>query len=256
MPFSLLLPDLTPPDTERLKRAFRSLSRWTEADAVRLAREAAGILVKSLSIEDAEALQRALQAEGLSVVVVDAAQLPTLPVPKAIRRLEFQPEALAIYDLLGRASQVPYPDLTLLSAGVVRRLGMTTKRVEREKLTYDPIRGIHTKTVTDVRHQVEDLTDVLLDIVSTVGAVRHRVEAGAFLFKYCFDRPDLDPVGKLGLLVRMLVERAPQAALNRGAAAVRDGQPREAAYASKVVLDDECVWRLWRMRQPGSAGGS
>ncbi|MBU6398701.1 MAG: hypothetical protein KGS61_00150 [Verrucomicrobia bacterium] len=246
----LLLTDPAPPDVERLKRAFRSLKSRTEADAVKLARDASGILVRNLSVEEAQVLRGALAAEQVPVAVVDTAQLPALPAPKAIRRAELQAEALAIYDLLGRAVPVAYGEIVLLAAGVVRRLGLTTRRTEQKTLTYAPIRGIHTKKVTDVRHQVEDLTDIRLDLVLRGAATRYQIDASTFLFKHCFDRPELDSTGKLALLVQLLAERAPQATLNRGATALREGQPAGAAYVSKAALDDESIWHLWRL--PGS----
>jgi hypothetical protein len=77
--------------------------------------------------------------------------------------------------------------------------------------------------------------------------MRFQIEAGAFQFKYCFDRPELNLTQKAGLLVQMLAHNAPQAELNRGAAALRDGAPDNAVYASKATLFDESTWRVWRM---------
>jgi hypothetical protein len=67
-----------------------------------------------------------------------------------------------------------------------------------------------------------------------------------FLFKYSFDRPELNLGQKVGLLIRMIAERAPCANLNRGATALRKDAVGEAAYASKAALYDASVWLLWR----------
>ena len=76
--------------------------------------------------------------------------------------------------------------------------------------------------------------------------MRFQIEAESFPFKYCFDRPDLNLPQKLGLLIQMLAEHAPHAVMNRGGTALRDGQPENAAYASKSALFDESIWLLWR----------
>src|SRR2546427_12317037 len=90
----LVQSDFAVPAADVLRRAFRSLEMLTEADAVKLANEACGILAKNLSPDDASRLQRALAAEGVPTEMMDAAQLPRLPDVKFVRRLEIQPQAL------------------------------------------------------------------------------------------------------------------------------------------------------------------
>jgi hypothetical protein len=247
MPHCLVQAGSLAPSADQLKRAFKSLKALTDADAVKLANDACGILLKNLSLDDAGRLQLALKNEGIAAEIVDAGQLPKLPDAKFIRRMEFQPESLTIYDPLGRAVPVPWQHLSLVSAGSVRHFGMTATRTEKKVTSFDPIRGMHTKVVTDVRHKVEDDSALLLDLFLTGGAMRFQIEAGAFQFKYCFDRPELNLVQKAGLLVQMLARSAPQAGLNRGATALRDGAPDGAIYASKAALFDESTWLVWRM---------
>lgn len=47
-------------------------------------------------------------------------------------------------------------------------------------------------------------------------------------------------------LVRMLMQRAPHAWLNRGATHLRENVPLPQLYASKAAFTDESVWILWR----------
>src|SRR6266496_1652718 len=247
MPYCLLQTDADVPPADQLKRAFRTLKTRTEADAIKLAREACGILMKNLSLEDAGVLQRALECEGVPTDLLDATRLLKLPDAKFVRRLEIQPQALAVFDPLGRTVPLLWQHLTLVSAGTVRHFGVSATRTEETVNTFDPIRGIRTKVVTDLRHKVEDDAKLMLDIFLTGGVMRFQIEAEGFQFKYCFDRPDLNLPQKLGLLIQMLAEHAPQAILNRGATALRDGSPGAAAYASKAALFDESIWLLWRM---------
>jgi len=247
MSYCLLQADAVAPTADHLKRAFKALKTLTEADAIKLAVEACGILMKNLSLTDARVLQRALQSDGVRTELLDATELPKLPDAKFVRRVEFQSQALAIYDSLGRIVPLPWQHLALVSAGTVRHFGVSATRTEETASTYDPIRGLRTKVVADLRHKVEDDARLVLDVFLTGGAMRFQIEAEGFQFKYCFDRPDLNLPQKLGLLIQMLAQHSPHAVMNRGAAALRDGQPENAAYASKAALFDESIWLLWRM---------
>ena len=247
MPYCLLQTDSAAPTADQLKRSFKSLKTLTEADAIKLAREACGILMRNLSLADARILQRALEGEGVPTELLDATQLPKLPDAKFVRRVEIQPQALAIFDPLGRIVPLPWQHLTLVAAGTVRHFGVSATRTEVTVNTFDPIRGSRKKVVTEVRHKVEDDAKLMLDIFLTGGVMRFQIEAESFQFKYCFDRPDLNLPEKLGLLIQMFAEHAPQAVVNRGGTALRDGHPENAAYASKAALFDESIWLLWRM---------
>jgi hypothetical protein len=247
MSYAILQQSTAAPTLDQLKRGFKALKTLTEADAVKLAHEACGILVKNLSHEDAAVLQRALQVEGVATEIVETGQLPKLPDPRFIRRIEFQPQTMVIYDPLGRAVPVEWRHVALVSAGTVRHFGMSTRKSEEMVQGFDPIRGFHVKVVTDVRHKVEDDAKFILDLFVASGAMRFQVEAESFQFKYSFDRPELNLAQKVGLLIRMVAERAPQAGLNRGADALRNNSVGATTYASKAALFDESIWLLRRM---------
>ncbi len=246
MPYALVQKEITP-DVEQLKRAFKALKRLTEADAVKLAKDCCGILAKRLSQADAALLQQQFEAQGVPTEIVPTATLPVLPEAKFVRRMEFQPEALLIYDPLGRAVPVPWAHLALISAGVVKHFDLTTTRHEERVNRYDPIRGHRTEVVTELRHRVENEAKLLLQILLTRGAMSFEIEADTFLFKFCLDRPELDVGRKLALLIQMLAEKAPHAVLNRGATALKEGALQNATYPSKAALRDESAWLLWRM---------
>ena len=71
MSYAILQVDIAP-SVDQLKRAFKSLKSFTEADVVKLAREACGILVKNISLAEGSSLQRALQGEGVPTQLVEA----------------------------------------------------------------------------------------------------------------------------------------------------------------------------------------
>jgi hypothetical protein len=240
------------PTVDQLRRAFKLLKTFTEADATKLANEACGLLVKNLSRDDATTLQRALQADGVPTEIVEPGRLPKLPDAKFVRRLDIQPQALTIFDPLGRTVPVDWQHLCLISAGSVRHFGVSTTRTEVVGHGFSPVRGFQPKVVTEVRHKIQDDSRIVIDIFLAQGTMRFQIEAESFPFKYSFDRPELDLPQKAGLLVQMLTQQAPQAHVNRGAAALRDNSPGAAAYASKAALFDESVWLLWRMKRLAS----
>ena len=138
MSYAILQVDVAP-TADQLKRAVKSLKTLTEADAVKMAVEARGILLKNLSLEDSAALQRALQSEGVPTEMIEANQLPKLPDAKFVRRMELRPEALLVNDPVGRAVPLPWQQIALLSAGAVRHFDLSQTRREETVRTYDPV---------------------------------------------------------------------------------------------------------------------
>jgi len=244
--YALLQQEAAAPTADQLKRAFRSLKRMTEVDALKVAREAYGILLRNLPLDEANMLQSSLAGEGVPTEIVDAAQLPRLPEARFVRRAELQSGAFVIFDPLGRPVPVGWPQIAVIAAGACRHFGMSQTRTERRVTTFDPIRGIHRRLEVEVRHKVEDDVPILLDLLLTGAAMRFQIEADQFQFKNLFDRPDLDQAGRVGLLIQRLSEHAPRAWLNRGAISLRDGSAAPVTYASKAALSEESVWLLWR----------
>ena len=246
MPHAIVQTDIAP-TVDQLKRAFRSLKALTEADVVKRAIEACGILLKNLTLAEAGVLQRALQAEGVATEIVEMDELPKLTEGRFVRRMEIQPESLLIYDPLGRPLPLPWQHLALVSAGEVRHFEMSASRTEQTVRTFNPISGFRTKVVEEVRHKVDNAGQLILEIFLTGGAMRIQSDAASLMFKYCFDRPDLAQPQKLALLIEMLNQHAPHARLNRGATALLEARPEHAAYASKAALFDESIWWMWRL---------
>ena len=248
MQYVLVQKEATAPTADQWRRALKPVKHLAEADAARLAREVSGLLIKNLSLDEGLAVQKELQAEGIPTEVVPAAQLPKLPDARFVKRLELQPQALLVYDPLGRALPVPWTELTLLAAGAVRHFGITQTTTQEWVRSYNPIGGLGFTLQTDVRHGVEDNLQFRLEIFLGRAALRFEIESTTFLFKFVFDRPELNTGEKLALLVQLLARQAPQATLNLGAQAMCDSAP-PVSYLSKAALADESVWLLWRRAQ-------
>src|SRR5438034_1166490 len=123
--FAVLQKDSTSPTAEQLKRAFRSFSNLTDADAVRLAAGAHGILLRHTDGDASRAFQQALQAEGVGAVVVAEDELPKLPEGRSLQRLGISPRAFTVYDLLGRPTAIDWAEVTLVAAAAVRHFEMS-----------------------------------------------------------------------------------------------------------------------------------
>ena len=253
--YALLQLGTASPTADQLKRAFKSLPRMTEADAVKVAREAYGILLRNLPLDEADTLQRALAGEGVPTEVVEASQLPKLPEARFTRRAELQSEAFVVFDPLGRPASVSWPRIALIAAGACRHFGVNQTRTEQRVTTFDPVRGFHRRVEVDVRHKVEDDVPILLEVILAGASMRFQIEADQFQFKQVFDRPDLDRAGRVALLIKRLGGQAPQAWLNRGASGLRDGSAAPLAYASKAAFFDESLWLLWRQARGEPAPG-
>ncbi len=249
MQYVVVQKETTAPDAEQWRQALKPVKHLAEADAARLAREVRGLLIKNVSLEEGLAVQKALQAEGVPTEVVPASELPKLPNAKFVKRLEFQPQALLVYDPLGRALPVPWTEVSLLSAGAVRHFGITESTTQEWVRSYNPMSGLGFALQTEVRHEVEDNLQFRLEIFLGQAAMRFEIEAATFLFKFIFNRPELNAGEKLALLVQRLARQAPEATLNLGAQAMFDASP-PISYASKAALADESIWLLWRRANP------
>lgn len=244
--FALLQKDDTAVAPEQVKQAFRPFSHLTDADAVRLAVGTHGILMKHLSQDVARAVQLALQAEGIVLAIVAENELPRLPAPQQLRRIEIWPQAFTIYDHLGRATGIPWPDITLVAAGAAQHFEVSRTEVQRPGLRFDPLTGAPKQRVTDVVHKVESGSQLLLDIFVGGGATRYQLEAAGFPFKYVIDRPGLSLEEKFIWLVRQVCRQATQAVLNSGARSLHEGAETVPAYMNPQALADEVIWLLWR----------
>ena len=243
--FAVLQKDLSSPTAEQLKQAFRSFSNLTDADAVRLAVGAHGILMRHENRDAAHAFQQALQAEGVATALVSEDDLPKLPEGKVLHRLELSPASLLVFDLLGRPTPIPWPNVALVAAGAVGDIEVSRTQTERTVLRYSPVFGVWPKTITESRRKVTSDSQLILEILLIDTATRYQIEAAHFPFKYVIDQPGLSTAEKFIWLVREFCHHATAATLNGGARWLRAGNERVPGYVNRQALTDEIVWLLW-----------
>ena len=250
--FAVLQRDATGPTAEQLKRAFRSFSNLTDADAVRLATGAHGILMRHTDGDASRAFQHALQAEGIGAVLVAEDELPKLPEGRSLHRLGVSPKAFTVYDLLGRPTAIGWGEVTLVAAAAVRHFEMGRTETERTVLRFNPWVGVWPKKITESARTVESGTLLLLEIILAGTATRYQIDAARFPFNYVIDQPGLSTEEKFVWLVREICRHATRAILNRGALCLLGGHATVPEYVNRQMLTDEMIWLLWHDKSHAS----
>jgi len=243
--YAVLQRDTERPAAEQIRRAFRAFSNLTDADAVRLAANARGILLRHLSADEARAFHRALLAEGVAAAVVAENDLRLLPESKALHRVALTGSALAIYDLLGRPRPVEWAELALVAAGAVQRVEVNVPPPVPGQLKFVATPGGNLEHLLARPGKSRTDPQLILELVLAGGAARYELDAAQFPFKYAVDRPEWTTREKFVWLVREISRRAPSAILNRGARDVLDGIQLVRGYPSRQAFLDEMIWLLW-----------
>ena len=244
--YAVLQKDISRPVADQMRRAFRSFNNLTDADAVRLAANAQGVLLRHLSADEARAFHRALVAEGVDAALVAENDLDLLPPGKSLHRLSLTEQALEVYELLGRAKPVSWGDIALVAAGSVRHVEISVTQTERSGVGLHPAFGVWPKKAVQSVRKVESEAQLILELVLINGSARYELDAAQFPFKYAVDRPGLSTREKFVWLVREIANRATRAILNRGATDVRNGVELVRGYPSRQAFTDEMIWLLWK----------
>lgn len=252
--YAVLQKDGLAANPDQIRRAFRSFSNLTDADAVRLAANAQGILMRHLDADSARAFHRALLNEGVAATLVTESALRLLPESKSLHRLEVTPEALLIFDLLGRPAPVAWTELALIAAGAVRRMDLSGMESGRNLLHFNRGSSASPKRTTEASRASDFESQLLLELVLSGGAARYEISAAHFPFKYTIDRPDLSTLEKFVWLVKEVCRHAPAALLNRGARDLHEDCGLVRSYADRQMFADEMTWLLWNDVQKHRAG--
>lgn len=248
MAFSIMQRELTAPDLEQLKRAFRSLPTLRDFDAQNSLNDAYGILLKGLEESDALTLQQALTQEGVPTEVVADNVLPAIPQAHTARAVEFAPEHLLVRDPLNRSIEVPWSQILFVSAGDV---GVQEFKKVRTTLQEPQFHGsgITYDTIEEARSKEEKTFHLLADIFLVDGERRFNIGAGNFDFGYLDKRLSDNLFTNLAYFVQDLTQFAPHAGLNRGAFLLAHQGGELFRYPSKAAYYEEMTWMLWRASQ-------
>jgi hypothetical protein len=252
--YAILLRAAGSPNAEAICRAFRTFRHLTDADAIRLAANAQGILMRHLSVDEAKAFQQALGKEGVNAALVKDDELRFLPASQRLHRVELTHDALVIYDYLGHPTPVAWEEFSLVAAGAVPHVEISSTQSQRTAVRLHPVFGVWPKKVVETRSHLETERQFILELVVGHGAKRFEVQAQEFPFNHVLDRPAAMLTEKFVWLVREMTRRAPRALLNRAAQDIRDGVTLVRGYPSRQQLLDEMVWLLWNRAHGQPAG--
>jgi hypothetical protein len=244
--FAVVQKELAGPTADQLKKAFKSFSNWTDADAVRLAVGARGILMNHLGQDAARALQTAFQAEGIGVMIVAENDLPKLPLCQSLHRVDLWPQAFVVYDPFGRPTEIAWQKITLVAAGAAQNFEINKTHTEFIRSQLSAVSGVRHKGKDQTGRKIEAKSQLLLEILLAQSAIRYQIDAAHFTFKHVIDRPGLSMEETFVWLVREICRNAPQAVLNAGARTLCQGRQVVPAYTNRQVFMDEMVWLLWR----------
>jgi hypothetical protein len=250
--FAVLSREQPGPTPDQLKRAFRSFSNLTDADAVRLALGAHGVLMKHLGQESARALQIAFQDQGVRVAIVAESDLPSLTEPRLVHHIDLWPQALTLHDPIGHATKLAWPEITLVAAGAAQHVGLNRTQTEFLRRQLGAASEARAMKADHSGPQIDSDSQLVLELIVGRGTIRYEIDAAQFAFKSVIDRPGLSHEEKFVWLVREICHYATHATFNEGARLLREGHKRVPKYINRQALTDEIIWLLWR--GPTAAG--
>jgi hypothetical protein len=254
MPYAVVQTELTAPTEEQLVQAFAATTALTAADARQAARHQYGVIAEGLAEEDARALQQALAGLGLTAAVIDQAELPLLPPAKSIRRVDCLPEALQLYDGMGRMRTIAWDAVLLVAAGNVGYLKeVTTVAPGAPHIHVAGIGGqvVYADTDPPERERREVSTSqMVVEIHTTIDPYRYQAKLPGLLFTYLGPCLTNDHDTNLRMVLGDLLRLAPQALMNRGASMLTQDPPQSVVYNSRVDFEKELRWLRWWGQRP------
>lgn len=247
--FAIVRRGLEPLDLEQLRRAFLGVPGLAPCDAGTVCNEAGGILCRGFSTDQAAALQANLKTEGVEVEMVDESQLPVLPPPKLIRRVEIKSEALFVEDLIKGLKPIAWDQVCLIAAGSVQLTKFARQQQVTEEIRLHISHGIPLPVMeTKLEYRSKEAADWYLraEIIMADGSIRYSVEAEQFNFSPLGEGVTRDLAGNFCLLIRGLATHAPGALLSRGAASILSEPCEFSYYPRKNAFHDDIIWTLWK----------
>lgn len=263
---------------EKVKSALVGVPGLTAADAAMMCRHSLGILARGLSREQAQQIQAQLAAQGIETGIADQAALPALPPMRHAIRVDCTTDALEIYDPVGHKFPLGWNDIMLVAAGKVavtefKRVSMPMSLpadqgralgiVDELLFSNTNFPNVSRASVTQgeplhYESREEHHQRWMVEVVIRGGGLRYNFEAEqalAPLFLYLGDRRTDDVTTNFKLLVQDICRGATQAAVNRGAYYLREGNVNAFAYETKNAFYDEMTWLLWKLSADGQAAG-
>ena len=249
--FAILQTSLDQPITrEVLESAIMATRQLVKPDCARLQRESFGILVGSLSQEDALALQAALRARGVETETVDESDLPALPTPYRPQSFTTAPEGVTVADYTGQTTLLPISMFVFAAAGHLKHVVSLPQRnmewVQKPVGNY----GIQNAVEMVTERQPKEVQEFRIKLYFTQEPFRFQfvlddkaiVRANGQILK-------LRDKNQLDSLLVTFANTFPPDQTNLGIQKITTGQGFN--YPSVHAFEQEIIWSLCRLaRKP------
>lgn len=253
-PFAVLLRRRQTWSFPEVSEALQVQAMISVADAARAARKRPGILLPSVSEEIARDVVRALRALEVDCFMVREGDLFPPPVPLPVERLELLDDGLraSLAAHGGAVASCPWGNVAMIAAAHISSGspgGDVYTAVKRQAV--GSLAG--RKQVLAFGREVKHRDFYAIDVYC--GYTRRGGPEGADVVLHVdsmqFDFACLGPARvqnappNVKELVTRLAQRAPDAALSQGAAALVEGDPRAATtFDNLVEFQQDCLWQL------------
>jgi hypothetical protein len=195
-------------------------------------------------------MQQALTGLGAGATMVEQAELPELPPPRTVRRIDCLAQVAQVYDGMGRQQTLAWDQVLLIAAGNVgcfQELAVPAPTLSHYRTL--PAAGYYVRAelegTSSVDHRQVSCWQWVLEIHGSVGAARYRAILPDVLFTYLGPRLTSDRDTNFRLLLADLLRLAPKALINRGANMLTQEPPETVKYDSRPAFEKELRWLLW-----------
>ncbi len=233
-------------DAEAVLRALRPLGLANGAQRPARNHLPFGLLARNLSQKDASQAEVALRREGVAVEVVAAFELPAWPAVTRIRHLEIQSGHAVVFDATGRGESIGWPRVAVIAAGALAESASGAEPPKPQALSYVEASRVSQRVGESVAPGDQQGLRHILEIILTGGAARYRVEAADLFPAPPEDGATQARIEEFTEFLRTLAAQAPQAQLNRGAAALYNLPSYSLCYPDTEAFDVESLRWLWR----------
>jgi len=252
MPFAIIQKELTDIPTDVLTAALRHVPWLTKHDAHFLARDAFGVLVGRLSFNEASSVQAILAEGGVETEVVDQSDIPTLPPPKTLPRIDCLVENLLVYDALNRPKPIDWSLVRVIAAGLVTITEI--ERTSRQRVHRVTSNGVPIMT-TEFSSKERPKDHLVVEILVEAMPPRYQARGDSLHYGYLGARQSFRAEDNFMVLLADLHEAAPHAVLSRGAEGLLSEPQQTLLYPNRHAFDEEIAWLLFQAKRARGAGG-
>jgi hypothetical protein len=187
--FSLLQTSLDQTiDRESLEMASMAVPSVARADCAGMQRDLFGIVVSGLPFEEATTFQAALRRQRFETEVLADHEIPVLPEPFTIQRINLKEGVLVFADTMGREQSRPSEQLVFVAGGFLKQRKTKTEWKMGVRTIGSPKGSLDIPTPEKQRVE-ENVPEFRLDFFFSSSPHRLRATVSAESMMFFHDRP-------------------------------------------------------------------